>query len=251
MFEVMKIKILTYNIHKGFDWTSKKYFLKEIKELIRSSGANLVLLQEVVGQNSMYKKKGLIDSQLEFLADGIWPHFSYAKNSVYNHGHHGNMILSQLPIQSWKNIDISTNRFEKRGLLICKIAKTLNHTFYAACTHLNLLPQGRLQQYELIKQTIQSLDIPAKTPLVLAGDFNDWNKKASTVLKNDLQMTEAFFNQHKTYAKTYPALYPMLSLDRIYIKNFKILDSYVLEKSAQTHFSDHLPLYSEVLFNEE
>ncbi len=247
----MKLKILTYNIHKGFDWGNKNYFLKEIKELIQSTGANLVLLQEVVGQNSDYAKKGLIDSQLEFLAHEVWPHYSYAQNAVYDHGHHGNMILSQFPIQSWTNINLSTNPLEKRGLLICKINLDADNFFYVACTHLNLLPQGRLHQIEIIKNHIQSLNLPEKTPLVLAGDFNDWNKKASHILKKELHLTENFYSQHKAYAKTFPATYPVLSLDRIYTKNCKILKSYVVAKSSKNHFSDHLPLYSEVLLNED
>lgn len=245
----MKLNILTYNIHKGFDWRNKNYFLKEIKDLIKSSKANLVLLQEVVGLNSQYTKKGLIDSQLEFLADEIWPHYSYAKNAVYKHGHHGNMILSQLPIQTWVNINLSTNPFEKRGLLFCKIGLDSKNYFYAGCTHLNLLPQGRSLQFNLIKKYIQTLNLSENRPLVLAGDFNDWNKHASQILKKDLLLTENFHSEHKAYAKTYPAIYPVLSLDRIYTKNLKIIKSYVFPKHG-THFSDHLPLYSEVLFSE-
>lgn len=246
----MKLKLLTYNIHKGFDWRNKNYFLKEIKDLINSTGANLVFLQEVVGQNSQYTKNGLIDSQLEFLADQVWPHYSYAQNAVYTHGHHGNMILSQLPIQSWENINISTNSIEKRGLLICKIGLNADNFFYVACTHLNLLPHDRIRQFELIKMHIESLNLSKKTPLILAGDFNDWNKKASHILKKDLHLTENFYSEHKTYAKTFPAFYPVLNLDRIYTKNLKILKSYVVTNPSGNHFSDHLPLYSEVLLNE-
>ncbi|MBC7742165.1 MAG: EEP domain-containing protein, partial [Bdellovibrionaceae bacterium] len=61
----MKLKILSYNIHKGFDWGKRNYFL-----------------QEVVGQSDKYKEKGLIDTQFEFLADSIWEHYSYARNAL-------------------------------------------------------------------------------------------------------------------------------------------------------------------------
>ena len=90
----MKLKILTYNIHKGFDWGKKNYFLDDIKKLIKTSKANLVFLQEVVGENHHYKRRGLIDKQFEFIAYSVWTHFSYAQNAVHDHGHHGNLILS-------------------------------------------------------------------------------------------------------------------------------------------------------------
>jgi endonuclease/exonuclease/phosphatase family metal-dependent hydrolase len=90
----MILKVLSYNIHKGFDWNNKNYFLKEIKDFIKTLDVDIVFLQEVVGKNTHLEKSGLIDTQFEFLADELWPHYSYAHNAVYDHGHHGNLILS-------------------------------------------------------------------------------------------------------------------------------------------------------------
>jgi endonuclease/exonuclease/phosphatase family metal-dependent hydrolase len=108
----MLLKILSYNIHKGFDWNNKNYFLQEMKEFIKQSRADIVFLQEVVGKNSKYVAQGMVDSQFEFLADQLWPHFSYGHNAVYDHGHHGNLILSKFPIESFENIDLTTNHWE-------------------------------------------------------------------------------------------------------------------------------------------
>ena len=175
----MKIKILSYNIHKGFDWKNKNYFIKEMKDFIRSTDADVVFLQEVIGKNIKLQESGLIDIQFEFLADEIWPHYSYAHNAVYDHGHHGNLILSKFPIENFENIDISTNSLEKRGLLICKIMLPVNgfgdKYFYAACSHLNLLHSGRLKQYQKIKEHVQKREsADGQTPFIIAGDFNDW-----------------------------------------------------------------------------
>lgn len=153
----MCLKILSYNIHKGFDWSNKNYFLQEMKELIISSKAEIVFLQEVVGKNIKYKEKGMIDSQFEYLADELWPHCSYAQNAIYEHGHHGNVIISKYPIE---NFDISTNAWEKRGILICKIripkeqtlTQTNDKSLYAACLHLNLFHSGRKLQYTRIQE---------------------------------------------------------------------------------------------------
>ncbi len=246
----MKLKILTYNIHKGFDWGQKNYFLKDIKNLVKSSEANIVLLQEVVGQNHKYKKKGLIDSQFEYIADSVWSHYSYAKNAVYDHGHHGNLVLSEFPIKNFENINISTNKFEKRGLLVCKISLPIknkkNKFIYIACIHLDLLNRGRQQQYKMIKGYLKEMRIPKSAPLIMAGDFNDWNKQASKIFETELCMTEVHKSKHGDYAKTFPAALPLLSLDRIYVRNMKVVHSYVLPKTTDSHFSDYLPLFCEV-----
>jgi endonuclease/exonuclease/phosphatase family metal-dependent hydrolase len=254
----MLLKILSYNIHKGFDWKNKNYFLKEMKEFIKSSDADIVFLQEVVGKNSRYEEQGMIDSQFEFLADQIWPHFSYGHNAVYDHGHHGNLILSKFPIESFENIDISTNKWEQRGLLVCKILLPSNgfegdNFFYAACSHLNLLHKGRLLQYQKIKNYVLSKELDHKIPLIIAGDFNDWNQKSAYVFEDDLGMLEVHKTLYGNFAKTFPAFYPMVCLDRIYVKNLKIKTSIILKPKKThnilAHLSDHLPLFCEVEIN--
>lgn len=254
----MLLKILSYNIHKGFDWNNKNYFLKEMKEFIKFTNADIVFLQEVVGKNSKYQEQGMVDSQFEFLADQLWPHFSYGHNAVYDHGHHGNVILSKFPIESYENIDLSTNGWEKRGLLICKISlptseETQEKFFYAACSHLNLLHAGRLLQYQTIKKHILLRNGDHKMPFIIAGDFNDWNKKCTDVFELDLGMQEVHKTIHGKFAKTFPALFPLLCLDRIYVRNLKIKTSIILETKNKhnllAHLSDHLPLYCEVEIN--
>ena len=249
----MKLKILSYNIHKGYDWNMQNYFLHDMKEFIKSSEADIVLLQEVVGKNEIYKKKGLIDAQFEFLADSVWQHYSYAKNSLYDNGHHGNLILSRFPIKNWENINITTNFLEKRGLLICNIQlPILNKDIYVACVHLDLFQRGRNLQYKMIKNKIHNLNIAENVPLIIAGDFNDWNKKSNLIFENDLSMIETYKAVHGCFAKTFPAGFPLLCLDRIYVKNFKIIKSDILKRPLhQDHFSDHLPIFCEVEFDEK
>jgi endonuclease/exonuclease/phosphatase family metal-dependent hydrolase len=246
----MKLKILTYNIHKGFDWNNKTYQLENIKNLILKSGADIVCLQEVVGKSINNKKLGTIENQFEYLADKIWSNYSYGRNSVYDKGHHGNLILSKYPIDFIENINISTNSFEKRGLLVCKI----NHPhkdFLVGCLHLNLLHSGRKIQYLLIEDYIKRLLDGQTSSLILAGDFNDWNKKASLHFENTLGMIEVYKNQHGKYAKTFPAIYPTLSLDRIYVKNFTIKLAFTLNDYSTQLLSDHLPLFAEIEYYEK
>lgn len=78
-----------------------------MRNTIQKYRVDLVLLQEVVGK---HEKHTPTTSQFEFLADGVWPHFAYGKNAVYDEGHHGNAILSLYPIVEWKNLDFQTKK---------------------------------------------------------------------------------------------------------------------------------------------
>ena len=244
----MRLRVLSYNIHKGFDWNNRNYFLHEIKDLISSADADLVFLQEVVGESHQYRASGLVDSQFEFFADSIWSHYAYAKNAVYDGGHYGNLVLSKYPITHWENIDVSTNRFERRGLLVCQIEVPGFEVerFYAVCAHLDLLHRGRKLQYEMIKNKISALNLHDRTPVIVAGDFNDWNRRATEIFEDDLGMHEAHKKLNSKYARTFPARLPLLSLDRIYIKNLNVVESGVWSRPDQKHYSDHLPLFCEV-----
>lgn len=246
----MRLKILSYNIHKGFDWKNKSYYLREMKELINRSEAEVVFLQEVVGKNNIFKEKGLIDSQFEFLADELWPHYSYAQNALYDHGHHGNLILSKYPIEHFENINLSTNNWEQRGMLVCKIKipagreSPTEQTIYAACLHLNLLHSGRKQQYEKIRLFVESKKGSDHAPFIIAGDFNDWNQKSFQVFEEVLGMQEVHKHINGNFARTFPANVPILCLDRIYVKNMRIINSHVL--FYDQYLSDHLPIFCEV-----
>ena len=96
----MKLKILSYNIHKGFDvWG--RFTLEKMKEALLTTGADILLLQEVVGENKDYLqhfKSTPHERQFEYLAGALWPHFAYGKNAVFPERHHGNAILSRFPI---------------------------------------------------------------------------------------------------------------------------------------------------------
>ncbi len=249
----MKLKILSYNIHKGFNWSNQKFILQEIKHLIEVSGAELVFIQEVIGEHNKLKEQGHIDQQFEFLADNLWTYYSYARNAIYNHGHHGNLILSKYPIEEYTNIGLSTNILEQRGLLICKISLPDfgNKKLYAMCAHLDLFHRGRAKQYEKIKNEINNRIRGKNIPCILAGDFNDWNNRSPEIFEHELGMEEVHKVTHGNYAKTFPAFLPFLYLDRIYIKNAKALDAYTMENVSKRSLSDHLAIYSEIKIYEK
>jgi endonuclease/exonuclease/phosphatase family metal-dependent hydrolase len=244
---VMKLRILSYNIHKGFDLWGR-FTLEDMKQALLETHADVLFLQEVVGENKellQHFKSAPNEKQFEYLADTVWPHYSYGKNAVFPARHHGNAILSKYPIVSTHNLDISTNRYESRGLLHAQIdlipaAKPL-HLF---CTHLNLLEGSRILQTRQVIEWIQK-QLHSDTAFLLAGDFNDWTENLTDLFSESLAAQESFQHLFGRHAQSYPSLWPQLRLDRVYFRGLQIREAQVLRGLPWTQLSDHLPLLVE------
>lgn len=249
----MEIRVLSYNIHKGFSAANTRFVLSRMKESIELVHADLVFLQEVQGHRE--RKGGRRrerdwprGSQFEFIADRLWPHFAYGRNAVYVSGHHGNAILSKYPISSWENVDVSTNRLEKRGLLHAAIevprhAKPL----HAVCLHLGLLQAERETQVRSLCDRIRRV-VPDGAPLIVAGDFNDWRERATPVLRRELGLEEVFMSLTGAHARTYPSWLPALRLDRIYFRCLKAERASALSSGIWGKLSDHVAVYGAFKF---
>lgn len=239
----MKIKVLTYNIHKGYTLGGLKYVLHLIKKSLHETSADLIFLQEVVGNNNQNKSDQLsFENQFEYLADKIWPHYSYAKNALFSDYHHGNAILSQFPIKFEKHTSMTTNKYEQRGLLHCEIIiPQIEKKIHLYNVHLDLLKRGRLIQYHKISQLIFQ-DINAHDSFIMAGDFNDWSGELHKLFVNELHLDEAHTNVFSRPARSFPSFYPFLSLDRIYSKNLNLIYCQSLYGKPWDGLSDHVPL---------
>ena len=51
------IRIVTYNIHKGFSQFNQRMVLHELRDQLRGIHADLVFLQEVVGAHDLHAEK--------------------------------------------------------------------------------------------------------------------------------------------------------------------------------------------------
>jgi len=238
------IKVLSYNIHKGVASGGRRWVLREIRALLQDMDLDLVFLQEIVGKyRSVLKKEpDHSGSQFEYLADALWPEHRYGQNAAVGGGHHGNAILTRFPISSSENLNISTNRHEKRGILHTAIQSPhKNQTIHACCTHLGLTAAGRAAQLKKLITWLKT-KIPANDPLILAGDFNDWLRKASVPLRTQLDVREVIESTHGRLKGTFPAILPILTLDRIYIRGFEIKEAKILRERVWRRLSDHIPV---------
>ncbi len=244
------LRVLTVNIHKGFSFFNRKFILGELRDAVRSISADLVFLQEVMGAHEMHAKR-VADWQAaphyEFLADSLWGAFAYGRNAVYPNGdHHGNAVLSKFPIVRYENRDVSIAGPEKRGLLHCQIdVPGAGREVHAVCAHLGLQESHRAQQLDLMCGLVER-DVPADAALVIAGDFNDWRVRAHRVLERCQGLTEVFEQAHGQSARTFPARWPLLRLDRIYVRNVASHRPIDLPRRPWSHLSDHAPLAAEL-----
>ena len=245
------IKILTYNIHKGFSAGNRRFTLHDIKESLRNVDADVLLLQEVYGERVISKNRfddWPNNRQFEFLADQVWQHQIYGKNAVYKSGHHGNAILSKFEFVQWENIDVSFMRSASRSLLHGIIKMPGNkQKIHIICVHLGLFGHERASQLSTLVDRINS-HIPIEEPLIIAGDFNDWRGRAERYLHQGLGVSEAFKITRGEYARTFPALLPVLTMDRIYFRGMDIVKCQRLHDQRWDRLSDHTPLLAEFSF---
>lgn len=234
----MRLRILTYNMHKGFCFYSRQYVLSELRNAIRTINADIVFLQEVMGVHPERVDGPDFGAQFEYLADQLWPHFAYGKNAVYSEGHHGNAILSKFPFKGYENINISTNPLEKRGLLHANIDLNEATNIHLVCLHLDLLARGRRQQLATLIDRVRS-QIDSRSPLIVAGDFNDWQQQASDTMFGELGMEEAGVVIRGEHPKTFPSWKPFLALDRVYTRGIHIWNHDVLYGLPWRKMSDH------------
>lgn len=234
------MRVLSYNIHKGFAAGNRALVLEDIRHAIRATGADLACLQEVVGENRRHAAAldQWIDTQFEFLADQVWDYRVYGQNAVYDHGHHGNAILSKVPLVQHRNHDVSIVPTSKRGVLHAITEDGL----HVLCAHFGLLAIERRYQVSRLRHLLAQ--IPAGAPVVLAGDFNDWHEKSHRALLA-CGLREAMEDMHGRVQKTFPARWPVLRMDRIYYRHLQLVSAQRLDGGSWRRLSDHNPLLAE------
>jgi len=240
-----RLRILTYNIHKGFNAGNRHFVLHQIREALRTADADLLFLQEMQGEHRHREKKiaNWPDrSQFEFIAEDLWPFYIYGKNAVYDAGHHGNAILSKHPFEGSENINVSPFPWASRSMLhgVVRIPQSARDV-HIVCIHFGFLGKERRLQIGKLCERIDS-HVPHDAPLIVAGDFNDWLGQAEHLFHEHLGLQEVFRKTHGRYARTFPSWLPLLQMDRIYYRGLTPVSCERLDRAPWYKLSDHAPL---------
>ena len=112
-----RLSVVTFNLHKGMSPFNRRSHMQEIASALQQLSADVLFLQEVQGRHAGREQHQPGWPQHDFLAAALTHSASYGMNVRYDHGHHGNAVLSRFPQQLAANHDISVNRLERRGIL--------------------------------------------------------------------------------------------------------------------------------------
>ena len=243
------LHVTTYNIHKGFSQFNRRMMVHELRDRLRHLNPDIVFLQEVQGLHLGHAETHEDwpeDPQHEFLAEDVWQASAYGRNMVYDHGHHGNAILSRFPILHSHNQDVTHLQFERRGLLHCRIALPEGPAAHCVCVHLSLFGRSRRKQMDALASYLESA-AEADAPLIIAGDFNDWRNRADDHLAERLGLTEVFGGIAGRPVKSFPAALPVFRLDRIYVRGFHVERTELHHGKPWSMISDHAALSAHLL----
>jgi endonuclease/exonuclease/phosphatase family metal-dependent hydrolase len=257
----MKFRAATYNICKGATGIAGRSRVHDIRMALHQIDADVVFLQEVQDRNDRRQHGPLqrpAAAQLDFLATSGYEHSAYGINSIYSHGHHGNAILSRYPISSYTNHDISDHALERRGMLHAVVAPAAAPPIHLICVHFGLVKMSRLRQARLVSDFVEQ-EIPRRAPLIIAGDFNDWQRRVDPELRTRLAVAEVNdasepnwidwwlpWRPRRPPARTFPSVAPWLRLDRIYVRGLTVRQARVPRGRSWVRRSDHVPLIADL-----
>ncbi len=223
------IRAATYNIH-GCVGSDGRYAPARVLKVIRALHADVIGLQEV--DDRLPRHDGL--QQFDFLLRGTGMHAVTGPNLHHERGDFGNALLSRWPITTVRRHNLSVLSYEPRGALDVDLA-TDDGPLRVIVTHFGLRSSERCQQFSALLTAIAPL---SDQPCVLMGDFNHWGPSRGSLFRPVTQQFPASFAE-----PSYPSRWPILRLDRIFVRPRPISASAEAVRSMPGRLaSDHLPV---------
>lgn len=254
------IRVATYNIHKcvGMD---RRRSVERIARVIDEMDADVVALQEVVIEKSVtplsraspgHPRRFIKSKSEQSLSPLPETALDQAERLSELTGYsvvvgaaidkpgdvYGNVVLTRLQIVGYENFDISTHRREPRACLRVDISLPGGLALHLYNTHFGTSYPERVQQSRRLVETGILAGSHPEHPQILVGDFNDWFPGAPTRLLGD-----HFHDVTRRLMPTYPAVAPLVRLDRIFVNH------HVRVRRVEAHASrlaliasDHAPI---------
>ncbi len=233
----VKLRILTYNIHKGIGGLDRTYKLQRIINVLKLLNADFVFLQEVDNQ----AKRSNRDNQAELIAEALkMSHVWYGNVDVRGGGEYGNATFSKFPIQSSRNINLTIAPKKNRSCLEVTVDVPDFGMIRLLNCHLGLASIERKMQIDRLMQNLPHQSLHLDENLILGGDLNDVWGNVRTILSSDL----LFDGGQPT--ETFPAFSPLRPLDGLFFRgSLKPSSHYVPDLKNERNASDHLPLVAD------
>ena len=233
------LKVLTYNIRKGKGASGQgNGSVAAMIEALMPMGLDLLLCQEV------FHDRLRPIAQSTQLGAGLGLHTYYEPNRTRRVGHHGNATFSRTQATLSANHDISTNPVERRGALYCRL-ELQGRPLHVFNVHLGLNQRQRMVQVRHIGEII-ARRCPAHEAVMLAGDFNDWNRRVDRFVTETLGFSNPFEHVKGRAALTWHVRRPVFCLDRIYLRHLRAGHVERVSGAPWTELSDHFPLWLEL-----
>jgi len=239
----VKLRILTYNIHKCIGGVDRRYDPRRVADAIGHYDPDVVLLQEVDDQ----VRRSNHDRQVDVLGEMLgMAHRTWFPNvKVRGGGEYGNAVLSRYPFVDSRNIDLTVPPKKRRSVLHTEIR--IRHSEFDRVVHLYNMHLG-LAQYERKIQLRTFLashpfnGLHHDTPMIIGGDLNDvWGSLGKLLVPSG-------FRGAPRPPRTFPAWAPMRPLDSIYVRGEVALEAlHRGETDLSRRASDHRPLYADVV----
>jgi endonuclease/exonuclease/phosphatase family metal-dependent hydrolase len=239
------LRVLTWNIHKCTGGIDRRYDPGRTAAVIAECDPAIVLLQEVAQEGSWYRGERQVDVLGDLLG---FPHRAYYVNVRFGprRGSYGNAILSRHPIHASANVDLTLPGRKARSVLHSAVHVPVteggHRTLHVFNLHLGLSERERRAQLRRFLDYLPSARLRARTPVVVAGDFNDvWGTLGTTML------SPSGFRGPLRPLRTFPAYAPLRALDSLYVRGGVQLTSLHGVRTRTTRqASDHLPLLAQL-----
>ena len=238
----MRLRVLSYNIHKCIGGVDRRYQPKRIADVIQQQEPDVLLLQEV--DAGCGRSNG--DRQVDLLGEltGMRYREWFPNVDVRGGGHYGNAILSRYPIIESTNIDLSL-RFKKKRSVLHGVIRVrhddVDRTVHVYNMHLGLARFERRIQLRMFLDSHPFSHLHHDTPVVVGGDLNDVYGRLGELLR------PAGFRGVDRRPLTFPAWGPVRPLDAIFVRgDVDFLRLTRCDSALARRASDHRPLVAEV-----
>lgn len=243
----MKLRLLTYNVHKCIGGVDRRYDPERIRETIAHYEPDLVALQEV----DQAARRSNVDSQVDLLGDllGMRHRTWFPNVRVRGGGQYGNAILSRFPLTETTNIDLTIPPKKRRSVLHARYRVRLpgkrgrhTRTIHVYNMHLGLSGIERKMQLRKFLDSQPFVGLHSDTPIIVCGDLNDvWGTLGPKLFN------PAGFRGIGRPLRTFPAYAPVRALDGIYVRgDARIVNAQRGRVDIAKRASDHLPLIADL-----